>query len=378
MDWLNASQALALLGVQPQTLYASVSRGRIRARRSPDDPRKSLYSGEDVRALARRRAGRRKIDVLAQETIRWGDPILPSAISTIVDGRLYYRGQDAVGLAGTAPLEDVAALLWQGEKLEIAPETLGSSRALAGMYQALSAHAVADAPTSGRSPAVLRREAALVYGALANAVIAPGTAPIHERLAAAWQKAEAAEPIRRALVLLADHELNASTFAARVAASTGAPLAAAALAGLAALTGPLHGGAPAAASALIQSADRLGPDAAIRGWLGQGRALPGIGHALYPQGDVRAGALLESFALPTHLRDLLEAVEAIAGEAPNIDLALAILTATFDLPADAAFTLFALGRSVGWLAHAIEQAESGHLIRPRARYIGPMVQRMAE
>ncbi len=373
MDWLDASEALALLGVQPQTLYANVSRGRIRARRSSDDPRKSLYAGEDVRALARRGAGRRKADVLAQETIRWGDPILSSSVSTVVDGRLYYRGQDAIALSAAALVEDVAALLWQSAAPVIASQPVTGAAALPGMYQALAQRAAEDPPTGGRSPEVLRREAAGVFSALANTVIAPGSLPLHQRLATAWQKPEVAEPLRVALVLLADHELNASTFAARVAASTGVPLAAAALAGLATLTGPLHGGAPAAAHALIQSADRSGPDAAIRAWMAQGRALPGIGHALYAKGDPRAQALLGSFKMPSPLSALLSAVEAISGERPNIDLALACLVEAFDLPADAAFTIFALGRSCGWLAHAIEQVESGHLIRPRARYTGPVV-----
>ncbi len=114
---------------------------------------------------------------------------------------------------------------------------------------------------------------------------------MHRRMARAWRAGRAEDGLRRALVLLADHELNASTFAARVATSTGAPLAAGLIAGLATLSGPLHGGAIASVRALIAAAQRAGPDAAARDWLAQGRKLPAFGHPLYPNGDPRATAL---------------------------------------------------------------------------------------
>ena len=177
--------------------------------------------------------------------------------------------------------------------------------------------------------------------------------------------------MRRALVLLADHELNASTFAARVAASTGASLSASVLAGLAALSGPRHGGVSARIAALIEDAGRDGPEAAVRAYIARGDAPPGFGQRPYPAGDPRAKALLSAFRPDAEMTRLMAAGEALTGQPPNIDMALAALTRRLGLAPDAAFALFALGRSVGWIAHAIEQLESGGLIRPRARYVGP-------
>src|SRR6187549_3533184 len=102
MDWLTASEALTLLGTQPQTLYANVSRGRIKARRDPADSRRRLYRGDDVRRLAQRAVGRRKQEAVATGAMHWGEPVLRTAISTVDNGRLLYRGQDACDLADTA------------------------------------------------------------------------------------------------------------------------------------------------------------------------------------------------------------------------------------------------------------------------------------
>src|SRR5579872_3740984 len=104
MVWLTAGEALAALRVQPQTLYANVSRGRIRAKPDPKDTRRSLYNSDDVKRLAGRRAGRRTVAAVAAEAIRWGEPVLVSGISTVAQGRLWYRGRDAVALASAATL----------------------------------------------------------------------------------------------------------------------------------------------------------------------------------------------------------------------------------------------------------------------------------
>jgi citrate synthase len=177
--------------------------------------------------------------------------------------------------------------------------------------------------------------------------------------------------IRRVLVLLADHELNASTFAARVAASTGASPAAATLAGLAALTGPRHGGMAAEVEAFADDARREGPREAVVALRVHWTAPPGFGHPLYPQGDPRARALLQAFEPAPDLRALSRAVEAATGERDNIDFALVALSRNLGLPLDAPFILFAVARCAGWLAHAQEQVAEGGLIRPRARYQGP-------
>lgn len=370
LDWLTSAEALAVLGTQPQTLYANVSRGRIRAKKDPDDPRRSLYSGEDVRRLADRSPGRRKAESVASDAIRWGEPILKTTLSTVEHGRLFYRGVDAVRLAETATLEDVAALLWQVGAVRLAGEASGDGEPLERAFVALGRRAARDLPSLGRGPQVLRREAQSVAATMISAMVGGSEGLVHERAAAAWGRPEAADVIRRAMVLLADHELNASAFAARVAISTGSALSAAALAGLGALTGPLHGGAWAGVVALMELVERDGAEAAVRNWLGQGRPLPTFGHRLYPDGDIRAAALMVAFELPPAFAALREAGERIVGERPNVDFAMAALTTAHGLPERAPILIFAMARCVGWLAHALEQIERGELIRPRAHYIG--------
>jgi citrate synthase len=171
-------------------------------------------------------------------------------------------------------------------------------------------------------------------------------------------------------VLLADHELNASTFAARVTVSTGASLWAGMLAGLAALSGPRHGLASREITALVGDIGHDVAEAGLRDWLGEGRYVPGMGHQLYPYGDPRCRALLSSFTPTAQFETYRLAAESLTGDLPNIDFALAALTDRFALPADAGFTLFALARATGWLAHMMEQIASGQAIRPRARYVG--------
>src|SRR5580698_8570715 len=112
MAWLTASQALQVLAVRPQTLYANVSRGKIRAKPDPKDSRRSLYHEADVQKMGRRHGGRRKSAAVAAAAIEWGDPILSSAVSTVVDGRLYYRGQDVAALSAEKTFEEVAHMLW--------------------------------------------------------------------------------------------------------------------------------------------------------------------------------------------------------------------------------------------------------------------------
>jgi citrate synthase len=378
MAWLTREQALALLGTKPQSLYASVSRGRVRARPDPADPRRSLYARDDVMRLAARHgAGRRQSLAIASEAIRWGDPVLDSAVTTIAGERLFYRGVDAIALAGTASLEIVAARLWQAEavRFDVADgAAVGGPPSLERAFAALAGPAARGLPVLGRAPSSLLPEAAGLVATLASAFgAAGGAAPLHARLAVGWGVPGARETLRRGLVLLADHELNASTFAARVAASTGASLAAALLCGLATLTGPLHGAASGGIAALVAAAEQVGARAAARSWLAQGRPLPGFGHRLYPGGDPRAPALLHDLMLPPAYAAVADAARELAGEAPNVDFALAAVAEIHRLPPGAPLALFAIARSVGWLAHAMEQARSGTLIRPRARYVGPAV-----
>ena len=376
-QWLTAAEAQARLGVRAQTLYAYVSRGRIEARSDGDDPRKSLYLADDVARLQTRKARSRKAELVAQDAIAWGEPVLASAITTVVDGRLYYRGRDAVELARTETLEQVARLLRGGDGVAFKDRTPGvipeAPTARARAFALLASRAATDAPARGRASLALAAEAAGLLDAFADALAGqPLEGPIHARLAQAWRCDEAGgELIRRVLVLLADHELNASTFAARVAASTGASLAASALAGLAALSGPLHGGIAPRVQAFIAEAERVGAETAVKSRLAQGLPVPGFGHPLYPRGDPRSEALLLAFTPGPIFQEVHEAAERLTGASANVDFALTALVSRLDLSDDAAFLMFAMGRCAGWLAHALEQMRTGQLIRPRARYVGP-------
>jgi len=374
-DWISAEEAMDRLGVRPQTLYAYVSRGRIEARPDPVDPRRSRYRLADVGALAERKKRGRKASEVAAGAIAWGEPVLASAITTVAGGRLFYRGRDAVALAETETLESVARLLRGGHGATLkavppaAPVFGGSLRER--LFAALSARAGVDPPSRGRAALALAVEAVGLLDLVADAAAGgPGEGPIHARIARAWGRPDAEDVIRRQLVLLADHELNASTFAARVTASTGASLAASALSGLCALSGPLHGGMAGRVINLVEESRRIGPEATVAGRIARAGPTPGFGHPLYPDGDPRAAALLAAFDPPTEYAALRTAVQTMTGEAANVDFAVTALGARFGLPPDAPFALFAVARTAGWLAHAVEQARTGALIRPRARYIG--------
>ncbi|MFZ4607911.1 MAG: citrate/2-methylcitrate synthase, partial [Caulobacter sp.] len=356
-DWISAEEALERLGVRPQTLYAYVSRGRIEARPDPADPRRSRYRLADVGGLAERKKRGRKASEVAAGAIAWGEPVLASAITTVAGGRLFYRGRDAVALAETETLESVARLLrgGHGAALKTAPAPVAPAGASLRerLFNALSTRAGIDPPSRGRAALALAVEAVGLLDLVADAAAGgPGEGPIHRRIAKAWGRPEAADFIRRQLVLLADHELNASTFAARVTASTGASLAASALAGLCALSGPLHGGMAGRVINLVEESRRLGPEATVAGRIARAGPTPGFGHPLYPDGDPRAAALLAVLEPPEDYAALQAAVEAMTGEAANVDFAVTALCARFDLPPDAPFALFAVARTAGWLAHA--------------------------
>jgi citrate synthase len=378
--WLTRDEALKLLKVRPQTLYAYVSRGRIDMRPDPNDSRRSLYRAADIGGLTRRRERGKRPAAIAASTIAWGEPIITTTISTVRNGRLYYRGRDAADLSRSATLEETAALLWESSgpvRFRVdrrRPRGQGTARARA--FVALAAAAAAGHPIHGRLPAILREEAPFVATEVAVALGASETSdtPVHSRLAAAWKKNhDAADLIRRALVLHADQELNSSTFAARVAASTGASLAACVLSGFATLSGPLHGDATLRIRSLMDDVTRTDASTVIGAHLVSGVAIPGFGHTLYPEGDPRATALLAAFDPPRPFERMIGMVKAATGQRPNLDFALLAMSERCKLPHEAAFSLFALGRCIGWLAHIIEQAASGELIRPRARYTGPAV-----
>ena len=378
-DWIAAEEAQARLRVRPQTLYAYVSRGRVSVRPDPGDPRRSLYRAADIAALVQRKSRSRKVSEVAAGAINWGEPVLSSAITTVSGGRLFYRGRDAIRLAETETLESVARLMRGGHgaalKRTDRPKPPPGADMRTRGYLALAERAATDLPARGRAALALAVEAATLLDVLTDAIAGEvGGGAIHNRLALAWGQGPGgpgADLIRRILVLVADHELNASAFSARVAASTGASLAASALAGLATLSGPRHGGATAAVSKFAAEAALLGPREAIASRLTDDRALPGFGHNLYPDGDPRAAALLERFEPPPELARLQAAVKAVTGLDPNVDFTLIAACEALRLPPDAPFALFSIARCAGWIAHAIEQGQADTLIRPRARYVGP-------
>ena len=367
--WINRGDALARLMVKPQTLYAYVSRGQIRMLPDPSDARRSLYSAEDVDGVAARKARGKKPASIAASSMAWGEPSITTSVSNVHRGRIYYRGVDAVTLAQQASLEEAAALLWDVQSAPgFASGTVGWSNA----FEALAAIAANSPPILGRGKDNLAREAATIVGQLAQVCgAAPGSRPLHERLAIGWGCGGGiADRLRQAMVLMADHDLNASTFAARVAASTGASQPACILAGLCTLSGPRHGGAAEALGAMVADADRIGAPQAVRLWLSRDRTVPGFGHTLYPAGDPRAQSMLLGLSPPRELQVLADAVLDQTGALPNADFAMAVMVKALGLPPSAPFRLFLLGRVIGWCAHIMEQNSTGGLIRPRGRYVG--------
>ncbi|MEO1661145.1 MAG: citrate synthase [Pseudomonadota bacterium] len=368
MSWLEREAALLKLGVKAQTLYAYVSRGQISAQTHPDDPRASLYSEIDIdRLVSRRRRGRSRSDI-ASAAIAWGDPVMETEITTVREGRLIYRGIDAVKFAEQATIEETAALLWQADPLkpvDLPRQSFVGQSGKARAFNYLATEAARGLAMPSQSPGDLVQSGRQLLLGFASAIAGTsGRGLFHQRLARYWTlDPDGVDMLRRTLVLVADHELNPSSFAARVSASTGASLPACALAGLSTLSGPRHGEAAMSAVSYLRSALSGAPNTLSD-------PIPAIGHALYPNGDPRAKALLRSLKPPPNLKQAIRAAERKGGQPANIDMALAALCLQFDLPDDAPFLIFAAGRMVGWIAHAMEQSQSGKTIRPRAKYLG--------
>lgn len=383
-DFLTASEAAQRLGVDRASLYAYVSRGLVRSVAHDSDPRARLYCAADIDALITRKRRGHRASAGAASALSWGLPVLETRLTRIDNGQLSYRGEDAIALSETSALEDVACLLWQtttddpfrqSKRMGITHRRSARLSVRSG-YDFVAAIVQALAPVAADEPPGLPPEKRIVIGAeLVNTIVSacgagPDDVPIHERLAAGWHRPQAADAIRRALVLCADHELNASTFAVRVAASTGAALTMCLLAGAATLSGPLHGGATERVTALLDElTGASSAQALVRSRLDRGEAIPGFGQKLYPKGDPRAAALLPFCNLSEKVEALIDAVEQTTGLRPTIDFALVAAERSHQMPRGAALALFAAGRSVGWVAHAIEQSETGSLIRPRARFV---------
>ncbi len=424
-EFLDAKAAAKLLGVDIRTLYAYASRGLVRSVRG-DRGRKRLYARDDLERLAARSRARAGHGAVAAGALRWGEPVLDSAITQITPRGPAYRGRLAVTLAAArVPFEHVAELLWSGY-LPDSPVTwprptlplaqLGrlvpaGARPLEVMSLLVPLAGLTDPHRAdGRPDAIVTRGRQLVALLAASLCWSGGrelpaaqvtralAAPSIAAIAARALGLDGADHARRhgppevaletVLIVLADHELNASSFAARVVASTDADPYACFAAALAAVSGPRHG---SAAEALARYADDLGsPERAgraVRELRSHGQAPPGFGHPLYPAGDPRTAPVLElarRIAGPNQrrARTILALADAMAEPArgakpglpqstfPTIDVGLAALVAALGLEPAAGSGLFAVARSAGWLAHVLEQRAAGFLLRPRARYTG--------
>jgi citrate synthase len=381
--FIDSTTAAALLGVSRQTLYSYVSRGLLHAQTKPDG-RGKYYLRNQVERLAKQAEEARKPRSAAGATLDFGLPVLPSALTLIARGQLWYRGRNALTLAETGTLEDVACLLWQcrsdpfslleAARYEAPPRPASSLHPLERAMTAfpwLAQQAGALPVDAGldrqheRCALLLRMMAAVLLGSDVS------NAEIHLQCAHAWGLSAAdSEHLRRALVLCADHELNASSFAARCVASTGAQLHASVLGGLVALSGPRHGMASEQVEAWLDTLNNAKLKDESNSLLTNENPPPGFGHRLYPEGDPRARSILAALPHAPMLTSLCETLERQTGEYANLDFALVALRRSLGLPRHSASVLFALGRTAGWLAHALEQGQQKGLIRPRALYVG--------
>ncbi|MDQ3863135.1 MAG: citrate synthase family protein [Actinomycetota bacterium] len=393
--YLSAGRAAEELGVSLSTLYAYVSRGKVRSEAVEGKGRSRRYRAEDVRRLKERKERRRDPERVMEDALHWGTPVLESGITLIDGGKLYYRGRDVVTLAGESSVEEVAALIWAADEAMapalFPPEPSGPSRRIrtvlgnvAGLtpvevFQVLLPVAASEDPAAYdlRPPAVARTGARILR--LMTDVAAGGSAPgVAGTLQRGWSPDDpgAADLLGSALIFCVDHELPVSTFAARCVASSGATPYAVVLAGLAALGGVKHGGEIELVEAFLREVEAAGDArAVISGRLKRGERIPGFGHSLYPEGDPRGSGLLRLTAGAYPERTAVSLSVAgemlhLMGERPTVDFALATVARALELPPGGAIALFALGRTVGWIGHAIEQYRSGSLIRPRARYVG--------
>jgi citrate synthase len=367
------------------------------------DGRTSLFDADEVEALARRGRPRRTSRPPAFEIQ------IDSGLTSLSDHVLRYRGRSAVALAGSATFEQVAELLWTGTL----PDSLAGWRGatvelpthgdLLDLARVAVALAALDDPSRadlrpeavaacGRAliatmvdslPARRRRVPELVLGANGEAGPAlsrPLRGTIAGRLWVRLTEGRAQPGLVRALnaalVLLADHDLAPSTFAARIAASVRADPYAVVSAGLGPVSGVLHGRASRAARQLLDAAATTDPVAATAEALRLWGAYPGFGHPLYPDGDPRAVALLGMLRDAAGTSPAMAVVDGVQAAArrrvpiqPNVDFAVAALGLVAGMPTDAGELIFAVARTAGWLAHALEEyGEAPGRFRPRANY----------
>lgn len=348
------------------------------------------------------------------------DVIAAETVLSHVDGaagRLIVRGFDLDELAGRRSFEAVLALLWDGFVPESMDEAtiraaLGQARvaafetvgALIATTDGLSAVEalrllLAALPDAAPTPHHILAVAAVPVFSAAIARRRRGLAPIApdakrgqaedflRMMRGGAVPAAHARALETYLVTVADHGLNASTFAARVIGSTRAGLLSAVVGALCALKGPLHGGAP---GPVLDMLDAIGSTDNIRPWiaaaLADGERLMGFGHRIYRVRDPRADVLKGVAADLSHGDNRIGFAEAVEAGAlallrehkagrsldTNVEFYTALVLEALDLPRDSFTNVFATGRVAGWTAHVLEQERSGRMIRPQSRYTGPM------
>ncbi len=424
---LTAAEAAAQLGVKIGTLYAYVSRGWLRSYRRRVG-RQALYRRDDIdalRDLATAEGGRRGRSLpdasswvtVAQPPSTDGSPygviVAESAVSSIIDGRLAYRGYPIEALVERASFEEVCLLLWNGERSNpgaTAALRQSIARAEAPDRVAAALRAVGDeAPPLVRLAVAMPALASLERQRTARPTIeqatrimsvlllalARGRVPyangggMAARLISVGLRAPAADweiaVLDRILIACAEHELNASTFAARVVASTGADLYASVLAALCSLSGPIHGGACDRIEQMFAQLDagtRL--EECLATFSVKSRLPPGFGHAIYPNGDPRALLLKKQGAEIARRRGrrLFETAQSVEETVwrrerlrPNLDFYLTVCARMLGFARGLPAAIFALGRAAGWIAHSLEQYADNRLIRPRMRYRGVPMRR---
>ncbi|MFI2779191.1 citrate/2-methylcitrate synthase [Streptomyces sp. ALB3] len=396
---LTTAEVAERLGVKPETVYAYVSRGQLASRRAPGG-RGSTFDAAEVDALARRTA-RREPSPSAP-----GDLVFRTGITLITPDRYFFRGVDATEIARRHTYEEVAEWLWTGElrpgiRFVAAPEPLAAARRTAAtlpphssstdrLRAAVAAAASADPLRFDLSPAGVLTSARSLIPTLVGALPAvgePDDTEVASLAAALWPKLSARPAdsaslavLDAALVLLADHDLAASTLAARVAASTHAHPYAVVSAGLGVLEGPLHGAASGQAHRMLREVvDRGSAAPVVADHLRTGRRVPGLGHRLYTGEDPRAGVLFallaempEAAPVISAARDVVATTARHSALHANVDLALAVLSVACGMPAETGETVFAVSRTAGWIAHAMEEyAEQPLRMRPSGQYTGP-------
>jgi citrate synthase len=384
---LSSAEAARYLGVSRQTLYAYVSRGWVRSE-TGDSPRSRRYNRLDLERLRQRKEVRHEPAIKLTTALSWGVPLLETELTLIDEGQLYYRGRSVIEMALSTPFSEAVRWLWnQGQPFPLFAngDRLKPLRSQSSPLREFQRYLLelSDQDAAGYDltvPNALSTGWRILELFLKCLV---GRSEVHLEAAAAelqeaWapKSPELAGLLNAALVLCLDHELNASSFTARVVASAGSSLYEVVTAGLCALRGDRHGGMSLLCYQLLselESSDAL--RATLVDWQRDKGVIPGFGHPLYPAGDVRAKALLQMLKKTDAGRSPAKLV-AQAGQVlrkpATIDLALAALARAYNLPAGAPLMIFALGRTAGWIGHAIEQQRLGGLIRPRARYTGSL------